>query len=195
MSFGTTDRFQAVNYQTTPLIPHLSQHYSRPSAQFDIIFDCIGSVPQLFDACPSFLRPGGTYVDITSLANSKGIPGHVADALKVARNVALPTMLGGTPRKYMSYVLRASTTDVSVEVPSSPLLKEKQGKSFKEVDALLRSGMCVVLCSQRRLVISPLSGKVRPVVDSEYTFEDTPSAIHRLMSGRYGRPLSLEGIR
>jgi hypothetical protein len=90
---------------------------------FDLIFDCVGAPSSLFEACPSFLRPNGRFLDITSLANSKGVQGHVSDALKVVRKKALPVALGGTPRTYVPVVLRAgtavskfSTTSLSIDL-------------------------------------------------------------------------------
>jgi len=74
---------------------------------FDLIFDCVGTSSSLFEACPPFLRPNGRFLDITSLANSKGVQGHVSDALKVVRKKTLPVVLGGTPRTYVPVVLRA----------------------------------------------------------------------------------------
>jgi hypothetical protein len=74
---------------------------------FDLIFDCVGTPSSLFEACPPFLHPNGRFLDITSLANSKGVQGHVSDALKVVGKKILPVVLGGTPRTYVPVVLRA----------------------------------------------------------------------------------------
>jgi hypothetical protein len=121
---------QLIDYRTTPLVSHLINHYSEPSKQFDIIYDCIGTgntdpdARNLFQHCPPFLSPTGVFLDITSLANPKGVYGHVADGLTVVKNVFLPRILGGVPRRYVPVVLRSGYA----------------GEAFIRLDALLREG-------------------------------------------------------
>lgn len=77
-----------------PLPDHLARRYSgRP---FDLILDTVGT-QALYERSPSYLKPNGVYVNVGTL------DGFIWTLWCWAKNALWPTILGGTPRRYVMF--------------------------------------------------------------------------------------------
>lgn len=77
-----------------PLPDHLARTYrSRP---FDVILDARGT-QALFEQSPSYLKPDGLYVNVGDME------GFTWTLWCWAKNALWPTILGGTPRRYVMF--------------------------------------------------------------------------------------------
>lgn len=105
---------QVIDYRAmAPLPDYLARTYKdRP---FDVILDAVGT-QALYTQSPSYLKPKGVYVNVGALE------GFMWTLWCWAQNALWPTILGGTPRKYVMF----ST------VPN--------GKSAKKLADMVRAG-------------------------------------------------------
>lgn len=117
---------EAVDYRASPLPTQLKEKYA--SEPFDIIFDAVGT-PELYYACPAFLKPDGMYVDIAGKATQKTFVEQLGFAWHLVNRTLRPRWLGGTPRKYKFMMLEA----------------DKAGPFLKEAAELLQKGMARVV--------------------------------------------------
>ena len=77
-----------------PLPDHLARMYrDRP---FDVILDTVGT-QTLYERSSSYLKPKGVYVNVGSME------GFMWTLWCWAKNALWPTILGGTPRRYVMF--------------------------------------------------------------------------------------------
>ncbi|ERF69271.1 hypothetical protein EPUS_03975 [Endocarpon pusillum Z07020] len=86
---------EVIDYRAmAPLPDHLARTYSdRP---FDVILDTVGT-QALYERSPSYLKPNGVYINVGALE------GFMWSLWCWAKNTLWPTILGGTPRRYIMF--------------------------------------------------------------------------------------------
>jgi NADPH:quinone reductase-like Zn-dependent oxidoreductase len=92
------------------LSSYLANNYS--TSKFDLIFDTVGAnVAALYGTSPAYLQPDGIYLDI---AGALHIFDNVMSALTTVAGMLnrtmRPTVLGGTPRKYLPLTFWVTST-------------------------------------------------------------------------------------
>ncbi|KAM0265399.1 hypothetical protein ACHAQJ_000241 [Trichoderma viride] len=75
----------------------LEKSYS--ASQFDAILDAVGS-RELFRRCPKYLKPEGLFINV---GDGDAQTGRLGLILRTLQNVLQPTILGGVPRRYITF--------------------------------------------------------------------------------------------
>lgn len=89
-------KMQIIDYSLVNSIPAaLENSYS--GGQFDAILDTVGS-RELFLRCPKYLKPEGVFINV-----GDGSEGRLSLILNTLQNVLQPSILGGVPRRYMTF--------------------------------------------------------------------------------------------
>ncbi|OPB44517.1 oxidoreductase, zinc-binding [Trichoderma guizhouense] len=89
-------KMQIIDYSLVKSIPAaLENSYS--ASQFDAILDTVGS-RELFLRCPKYLKPEGVFINV-----GDGSEGRLSLILHTLQNVLQPSILGGVPRRYMTF--------------------------------------------------------------------------------------------
>ncbi|KAK4064337.1 hypothetical protein Trihar35433_7854 [Trichoderma harzianum] len=89
-------KMQIIDYSLVKSIPAaLENSYS--GGQFDAILDTVGS-RELFLRCPKYLKPEGVFINV-----GDGSEGRLSLILHTLQNVLQPSILGGVPRRYMTF--------------------------------------------------------------------------------------------
>jgi NADPH:quinone reductase-like Zn-dependent oxidoreductase len=101
-----------VDYQLVkPSLPaYLAEHYptSKTPGAFDLIFDTVGfTINELYAACPAFLKPDGTYLDVAGNAHAHTLFDLLTTFVSTANRLR-PSWLGGTKRTYKALILFAA---------------------------------------------------------------------------------------
>ncbi|KAJ4862661.1 zinc-binding dehydrogenase domain-containing protein [Trichoderma breve] len=87
---------EIIDYALVKSIPAaLEKSYS--ASQFDAILDTVGS-RELFLRCPKYLKPEGVFINV-----GDGSEGRLSLILHTLQNVLQPSILGGVPRRYMTF--------------------------------------------------------------------------------------------
>jgi reticulon-4-interacting protein 1, mitochondrial len=107
----SADLLQVIDYRANaPLHKYLSSRYK--DNPFDVIVDAVG-VQKLFDFCPSYLREKGTFVSVGAAFASWTLPSLLYAAFVLGlKNLYLPIIFGGVPRKYIQVVAAANYADM-----------------------------------------------------------------------------------
>ncbi|QYS96924.1 PKS_ER domain-containing protein [Trichoderma simmonsii] len=88
--------FVVIDYSLVKSIPTaLENSYS--GGQFDAILDTVGS-RELFLRCPKYLKPEGVFINV-----GDGSEGRLSLILHTLQNVLQPSILGGVPRRYLTF--------------------------------------------------------------------------------------------
>lgn len=91
-------KMQVIDYSQVNSVPTaLEKFYS--ASQFDAILDAVGS-QELFRRCPKYLKPEGLFINVGDGDAQTGRPGFI---LRTLQNVLQPTILGGVPRRYITF--------------------------------------------------------------------------------------------
>lgn len=89
---------QVIDYrQHDPLHEYLAKEHGE--TRFDAIVDTVG-IQELYTNSPGYLREGGQFVNIGAMQAQSANGSLLAFAWTMVLNLALPTWLGGTPRRY-----------------------------------------------------------------------------------------------
>ncbi|KAH8122251.1 NAD(P)-binding protein [Trichoderma asperelloides] len=89
---------EIIDYSQVNSVPTaLEKAYS--ANQFDAILDAVGS-QELFRRCPKYLKPEGLFINVGDADAQTGRLGFI---LRTLQNVLLPTILGGVPRRYITF--------------------------------------------------------------------------------------------
>lgn len=89
-------KMQIIDYSLVKSIPvALENSYS--ASQFDAILDTVGS-RELFLRCPKYLKPEGVFINV-----GDGSEGRLSLILHTLQNVLQPSILGGVPRRYLTF--------------------------------------------------------------------------------------------
>ncbi|PKK44959.1 hypothetical protein CI102_12214 [Trichoderma harzianum] len=87
---------EIIDYALVKSIPAaLENSYS--ASQFDAILDTVGS-RELFLRCPKYLKPEGVFINV-----GDGSEGRLSLILHTLQNVLQPSILGGVPRRYLTF--------------------------------------------------------------------------------------------
>ncbi|UKZ53268.1 hypothetical protein TrVGV298_007060 [Trichoderma virens] len=87
---------QIIDYTQVNSIPAaLENSYS--ASQFDAILDAVGS-RELFLRCPKYLKPEGLFINVGDSNGSR-----LGLILHTLQNVLQPSILGGVPRRYITF--------------------------------------------------------------------------------------------
>ncbi|KAL6801457.1 NAD(P)-binding protein [Trichoderma sp. SZMC 28013] len=87
---------EIIDYTEVKSIPAaLESSYS--TGQFDAILDTVGS-QELFLRCPKYLKPEGLFINV-----GDGNEGRLGLILHTLQNVLQPKILGGVPRRYITF--------------------------------------------------------------------------------------------
>lgn len=91
-------KMQIIDYSKVNSIPTaLEKAYN--ANQFDAILDSVGS-QELFRRCPKYLKSEGLFINVGDADAQTGRLGFI---LRTLQNVLLPTILGGVPRRYITF--------------------------------------------------------------------------------------------
>lgn len=89
---------QIIDYSQVNSVPAaLEKSYS--ASQFDAILDTVGS-PELFRRCPKYLKPEGLFINV---GDGDAQTGRLGLILRTLQNVLQPAILGGVPRRYITF--------------------------------------------------------------------------------------------
>lgn len=123
---------QVIDYvENHPLHTYTQANFG--NQPFDSILDTVGS-QDLYVHCPAYLKPKGIYVNVGSLADN----GISQTLWRWAKNSHLPSILGGTPRKYYMFGASISADGVKkiAEIAQDGHLKIFIDSIFKMEDTL-----------------------------------------------------------
>ena len=112
-----------------PLPDYLARTYTdRP---FDVILDVVGT-QVLYEQSPSYLKPKGLYINVGAME------GFIWTLWCWAKNAAWPTVLGGTPRKYIMFstVANGRSAEELAEMIQAGRLRVVVDSVFKMEDVL-----------------------------------------------------------
>lgn len=89
---------QIIDYSQVSSVPTiLEKSYS--AIQFDAILDVVGS-QELFERCPKYLKPEGLFINV---GDGDAQAGRLGLIVRTLRNLFQPAILGGVPRRYMTF--------------------------------------------------------------------------------------------
>ncbi|PVH86443.1 reticulon-4-interacting protein 1, mitochondrial precursor, partial [Cadophora sp. DSE1049] len=128
---------EVLDYKSGDIIKQL-QSKEQP---FDLILDNIGTPANLYRASPSFLEPGGKFLQV-------GLGMSLSAMRQLIGNLLIPGFLGGGKGKYVLVMAKGNTA------------------CFEQLATWVQEG------------------KLRPVLDSTFEFDDVPRAFERLKTGR-----------
>lgn len=108
---------------------------------FDAILDIAGADDYLYDKCPAFLKPGGTYLiggKMSITHGNGGLLDIVSFALKFYTKSYWPRFLGGVPRKGFFHSASVVGDDIvrTAECVEAGHLKGTIDREFAMEDAL-----------------------------------------------------------
>jgi NADPH:quinone reductase-like Zn-dependent oxidoreductase len=89
---------QTFDYSQINSVP-IALEKSYGASQFDAILDAVGS-QELFRQCPKYLKPDGVFINVGD-GDAQG--GRLGFILRTLQNVLQPTILGGVPRRYVTF--------------------------------------------------------------------------------------------
>ncbi|KAK0762960.1 LOW QUALITY PROTEIN: hypothetical protein N5P37_004486 [Trichoderma harzianum] len=89
-------KMQIIDYALVKSIPAALEN-SHSASQFDAILDTVGS-RELFLRCPKYLKPEGVFINV-----GDGSEGRLSLILHTLQNVLQPSILGGVPRRYLTF--------------------------------------------------------------------------------------------
>jgi NADPH:quinone reductase-like Zn-dependent oxidoreductase len=154
---------QFVDYTKQPLQTALAADASAP--RFHAILDAVGLVdPALYVACPAFTTPDAVYAHVGPTP-TVSLGGALEAARFVWHALLRPRALGGTRR-------------------AMKIIGMQHSRERLQDIARLVEEAAISLSSHHAADKPPAPGKVRPVVDSVFAFEDALKAYERIMTGR-----------
>ncbi|KAM0481784.1 hypothetical protein ACHAPX_003110 [Trichoderma viride] len=140
---SSSPKTQIIDYSQVNSVPTaLEKSYN--ASQFDAILDVVGS-QELFQQCPKYLKPEGLFINV---GDGDAQSGRLGFILRTLRNLFQPAILGGIPRRYMTF--------------SAPL----SGQNAAHLANLASNG------------------KLKVLIDSTFSLEDTMSGYKRYKSGQ-----------
>ncbi|KAM0520734.1 hypothetical protein ACHAPE_003132 [Trichoderma viride] len=94
----SSPKMQIIDYsQVNSVTTALEKSYN--ASQFDAILDVVGS-QELFQQCPKYLKPEGLFINV---GDGDAQTGRLGFILRTLRNLFQPAILGGIPRRYMTF--------------------------------------------------------------------------------------------
>ncbi|EXJ77460.1 hypothetical protein A1O3_09686 [Capronia epimyces CBS 606.96] len=113
-----------------PLHTYFEKHHS--SAPFDAIFDVAGTSNTLYTASPSYLTKSGIYIQLGAIHLTEGAwLSIISGFFTILLNRLLPTILGGTPRRFLFYSATPNQKDSKKVIELA-----EQGKIKAVVDSV-----------------------------------------------------------
>lgn len=91
-------KMQIIDYSQVSSVP-TALETSYHASQFDAILDVVGS-QELFRRCPKYLKPEGLFINV---GDGDAQSGRLGFILRTLRNLFQPAILGGIPRRYMTF--------------------------------------------------------------------------------------------
>lgn len=89
---------QIVDYSKVNSVPTALEN-SYGASQFDAILDAVGS-QELFLRCPKYLKPEGVFINV---GDGDAQTGRLGLIVRTLSNVLQPAILGGVPRRYITF--------------------------------------------------------------------------------------------
>ncbi|KAF7970755.1 hypothetical protein HWV62_23166 [Athelia sp. TMB] len=166
-SAGSADGVRAlgpdeiVDYTASPLHLQLARGYpyNKSSASplaFDLIVDCIGADPMVFNHSPSYLRPNGSYVQ-PGLDSSAGVP---VTLWRLACARWWPAWAGGVPRTFKLCGVRIAENE-SLERELHELAGWAEAGTLRvDVDSVHGFDKAGVMAAYARVMSGRVRGKV-----------------------------------
>ncbi|GAA5899183.1 hypothetical protein JCM6882_009277 [Rhodosporidiobolus microsporus] len=139
---------EIIDYKSGDLVEKLASQFSIKEKPFDIIFDTVGFNSELYNQSAKYLAPKGTFIDIAGPHFSGSFTSLLSAAGTFAARLALPSFLGGVPRKYVF-----------------GMFKPGEGE-LREIGEFVGEG------------------KLKPIIDEVFPFEQALRAYDRQKSGR-----------
>lgn len=89
---------QIIDYSQVSSVPTILEK-SYGAMQFDAILDAVGS-QELFERCPKYLKSEGFFINV---GDGNAQAGRLRLLLRTLRNLFQPAILGGVPRRYITF--------------------------------------------------------------------------------------------
>eukprot|EP00026_Physarum_polycephalum_P010601 Phypoly_transcript_10768.p1 GENE.Phypoly_transcript_10768~~Phypoly_transcript_10768.p1 ORF type:complete len:354 (+),score=52.08 Phypoly_transcript_10768:202-1263(+) len=126
---------EVIDYTAHDLPEYLKEKFG--DQPFDVIYDIVGSDHRLFTNSPNYLAPSGTFYTI-GLEFGDTLFSGIKRIAQVASAMALPTYLGGVPRKHIfeSTGITQSRIEGVAELAKEGTLKAVVDSVFKFDDVL-----------------------------------------------------------
>lgn len=149
---SSSPKTQIIDYSQVNSVPTaLEKSYN--ASQFDAILDVVGS-QELFQQCPKYLKPEGLFINV---GDGDAQSGRLGFILRTLRNLFQPAILGGIPRRYMTFSAPLSGQNAAhlANLASNGKLKVLIDSTFS-----LEDTMSVRLIPRRRRLICACTNTV-----------------------------------